>query len=309
MISVLICTYNRSHSLATALESLGQTHVPDGLRWEVLVVDNNSTDETAAVVARFADEGTLPVRHIVEAEQGLSFARNRGIREAAGDVIAFLDDDVVVSPEWLPRLAAAFDAYAAECVGGPARLDPAMPRPHWWRPEFDGKIGHFDRGDAVIVSRDVGDGMIGIGANVAFRRGVFDRLGFFRAELGRTQKRLYMGDDLDLVNRVRRSGGTAVYDPGVVVEHRPDLSRLTKEYLRRWYTYYGEWDFVRDLDAAIDAMRILGVPRWRYRTAARNALALVKAVLAGRRNDAFGSELRLRAFGGYLRAARRHAFR
>lgn len=309
MISVLICTYNRSHSLETALESLRETHVPEGLRWEVLVVDNNSTDETAAVVARFVADGSIPVRHIRETEQGLSFARNRGIREAAGEIVAFLDDDVVVGREWLAHLASAFETYAADCVGGPARLDPAMPRPHWWRPEFDGKIGHFDRGAAVIVSRDVGDGMIGIGANVAFRRDVFDRLGLFRAELGRTRQRLYMGDDLDLVNRVRRSGGTAVYAPGAVVEHRPELSRLTKEYLRRWYTYYGEWDFVRDVDAAIDAMRILGVPRWRYRTAARNAFALMKAMLGGRRSDAFGSELSLRAFGGYFRAARRHAFR
>ena len=309
MISVLICTYNRSRSLETALESLREANVPAGLRWEVLVVDNNSTDETPAVVARFVEGSSLPVRHVLEREQGLSYARNRGIREAAGEVIAFLDDDVVVSRDWLAALARAFDTYAAECVGGPARLDPALPRPHWWRPEFDGKIGHFDRGETAIVSRDAADGMIGIGANVAFRRDVFDRLGLFRIELGRTRKRLYMGDDLDLVNRVRRAGGTAVYDPAVVVEHRPDLSRLSKEYLRRWYTYYGEWDFARDLDAAIDAMRILGVPRWRYRTAGRNALALVKAVLAGRRNEAFPSELRLRAFGGYFRAARRHAFR
>ena len=309
MISVLVCTYNRSHSLATVLESLGETYVPTGLRWEVLVIDNNSTDDTAAVVDRFVAARALPVRRILETEQGLSFARNRGIREAAGDVVAFLDDDVAVSEHWLAHLAEAFERYAADCVGGPARLDPSLPKPEWWRPEFDGKIGHFDRGNDVIVSRDPADGLIGIGANVAFRREVFDRLGLFRAELGRTKKRLYMGDDLDLVNRVRRSGSIAVYDPGVVVEHRPDLSRLTKEYLRRWYTYYGEWDFVRDLDAAIGAMRILGVPRWKYRTAARNALALMKAMLVGRPDEAFPPELKLRAFGGYLRAARRHAVR
>ena len=308
MISVLLCTYNRSHSLETALESLRETCVPTGLAWEVLVVDNNSTDDTPAVVAGFAG-GSLPVRHIVEREQGLSYARNRGIREAAGDIIAFLDDDVVVSGTWLERLAGAFAAYRADCVGGPARLDRALPRPAWWRPEFDGKIGHFDRGGDVIVSRDVADGMIGIGANVAFRRQVFDRLGLFRAELGRTRQRLTMGDDLDLVNRVRLAGGTAVYDPSVVVEHRPDLARLTKRYLRRWYTYYGEWDFARDRDGALEAMRLLGVPRWRIRIAARHTVALVKAAVTGRRSDAFGSELRLRAFGGYLRAARRHAIR
>ena len=92
------------------------------------------------------------------------------------------------------------------------------------------------------------------------------------------------------------------------MEHRPDLTRLTKEYLRRWYYYFGEWDYARERDAFPDAIRIMGVPRWRFRSAARHTAALLKAAIAGKREDAFGLELRLRAFGGYVRAARRHAF-
>ena len=106
-ISVILCTYNRCQSLTRALESVAASQMPNSLDWEILVVDNNSKDRTREVMSEFCLRHPGRVRYLFEAQQGLSNARNAGIREAHGEIIAFTDDDITVEPTWLQNLTAS----------------------------------------------------------------------------------------------------------------------------------------------------------------------------------------------------------
>lgn len=305
MISVVICSHNRASSLVRALDSLALVRVPEGRSWEICVVDNASSDETRQVVQDFLERhDQLPVQYVYEATPGLSYARNTGIAETSGEIVAFLDDDVSVRDDWLVQLQQAFLKLEPSCVGGRAILTSDVPRPSWWHESYEGKVGHFDRGDRAIVSQSTGDGLIGIGANLAFRRDVFERHGLFRGELGRKGKQLSTGEEVDIVDRLRGNGETAAYWPELVVYHYPDASRFTKAYLRRWFTGFGGWDYVREKSVWDDSVRILGVPRWRYRMAAVDFLTLVRGLLTGQPRIATRAEFKLRSFLGYWKAAR-----
>ena len=103
-ITVILCTYNRCESLSMALESVALSSLPASVEWDVLVVDNNSRDLTRPVVEKFCQRFPKRFKYVFEARQGKSFALNRGIREAAGDVLVFIDDDITVEPNWLFEL-------------------------------------------------------------------------------------------------------------------------------------------------------------------------------------------------------------
>src|SRR6266576_376499 len=122
-ISLVICTYNRAFSLGRTLESLRQMSVPRDLEWELIVVDNNSTDNTRAVVQKFARTAGLTISYFFEAKQGLCHARNAGVANANGEVIAFTDDDVRVAPQWIRELAATFRQF--DCIGVAGKSVPA----------------------------------------------------------------------------------------------------------------------------------------------------------------------------------------
>jgi glycosyltransferase involved in cell wall biosynthesis len=117
-VSVVIGTYNRAHLLEGTLHALALQEAPDSLKWEIVVVDNNSRDTTALAVDAFSKTTAIPVRYVLETRQGLSHARNRGIREARGSVIAFTDDDVLPAADWVAQVHAAIDRWNASGVGG-----------------------------------------------------------------------------------------------------------------------------------------------------------------------------------------------
>ena len=300
-VSVCICTYNRKDSLEQALASLASMRAPRGTSFEVIVVDNNSSDGTAELLGEL-DPGPLPLRYVLEARQGLSHARNRAVAEARGSVIAFLDDDVVVEPDWLERLHSAFrrDPRPA-VVAGPALLDADLPRPDWWHEEFDGPAGHFYRGDEVLSTDDGYTGMIGIGANMAFSSDLFGRYGSFRTDLGRTGGSLAMGEELEFLDRLRESAERLVYDPTVVVHHRPDLGRISRSYLRRWYLHFGEWSFEKERETP--GVRVLGLPRWRFRYLLEEIAGWARAVIRRQRDQALLHRMHLVSLAGHLKRA------
>jgi len=295
----VICTYHRPASLSAALGSLARLQASPEDRFEVLVVDNGCADATEAAVRGHA--GLPGLRYVREPELGLSHARNRGIREAGGRILAFLDDDVVVDPGWLRAICAAFRRYGAACVTGRVLLGDGLRRPTWWHPRFDGPLGKFDRGEGVILSTETTEPMLGIGANLAIRRDVFDRHGLFRGDLGRRGRRLLTGEETELCGRLRENGELIVHDPAALVFHLPDTARFTKAYLRRWYFRIGAWE-AQHGPAPAGEPRILGVPRWRYRLALADAGAAVALRCRGRSAEAFHRQIRLIEFLGALSA-------
>ena len=178
-ISVIICTYNRAESLKRALNSIIEMSVPEDLSWELIIVDNNSSDNTKEVVEKFKTESGLNVSYVFEKEQGLSNARNRGVKEAKGEIIAFIDDDVIVDRNWLINIHKAFEIYNPVVIGGKVLIHIESPVPKWFSNAVSDPLGGFDRGDNIIVADNQYNGMIGIGANMSFKREIFDKVGFF----------------------------------------------------------------------------------------------------------------------------------
>lgn len=234
-ISVAICTYNRADSLADTLEHLCRLEGIEGLRWELLLIDNNCLDHTARVAQVFRDR--LPLRYLVETSQGLSHGRNRAIREAGGGVLIYTDDDVRPEPRWLLAYAEAFRRYPdAEYFGG--RIIPYWPegKPGWVRdidlPLLGGLFGTYDRGDETHDYSP--DEMHPFGANFALRRSLFERLEPFRTDLGVIGGVPGRGEEAEYFQRVRCESMRGVYVPEAKILHRVDAAHLTLRYLYRY---------------------------------------------------------------------------
>jgi glycosyltransferase involved in cell wall biosynthesis len=233
MVSVILCTLNRAATLEAALESLVRIDAP-AMPWEIVIVDNNSTDHTADVIRRWEARSTVPVVGVRETRQGKSFALNRGMVVARGELLAFSDDDVTFDHAWLARLTEPFASPDVMGVGG--RIEPvwSRPPPRWWSGSgpyrLKEAIVYFDRGpDQVDLTSPP------TGANMAFRRTVFERLGGFREDLGRFAGTLLGGEDVELGRRVLDAGCRVVYAPRALVYHPVEPRRMAKSYFRRWY--------------------------------------------------------------------------
>lgn len=260
-ISVIICTHNRCSLLKEALASLGTQSFPTR-RFEIIVIDNNSTDDTRQVVESFAEGSPVPVSWVFEDKPGLSHARNAGICHARGEIIAFMDDDAAAGPGWVSALSRAFDDPATAAAGGPVRPIWGAPRPAWladkWAPylsieEFAG----MNDGDEFPSSSAP------IGTNMAFRR---SRLGDdirFPASLGRRGESLVSNEELHVCRRLREQGGRIRFAADAAVLHRIPPERLRKEWLYRRVYWQGRSDVLMSepplAEAALSCLVCVGV--------------------------------------------------
>ena len=263
--TVIVCTYNRSGNLPRCLGALARQENTGDLRWEVLVVDNNSSDDTEAMVARLANELPIAIRYTRETQQGLNYARNTGIRESDGRFFSYVDDDIEVSPAWLGALYRNFVANDADAVGGRIHLDPATVLPKWIRDdETKGFLGFQDFGDTGF--RMDGKRRYPFGGNMAFNRRVVERIGYFNPQLGRKgegrkRSELFKGAETDYFHRLSASGDARIfYEPDAIVYHQVQPFQLQKKYFR---TIHSNAGYQRAFyDDAEFPHTILGVPRY-----------------------------------------------
>lgn len=229
--SIIVCTYNRATSLRETLAALRLQNTLPGRTWEVVIVDNNSRDDTRGVVEQFGRAWSL-LRYEFEPAQGLSHARNRGIAVARGDVLLFTDDDVLPEPDWLEQTLEGLTKYRADACGGYIAPIWEVPPPAWLTERFYGFLAiRTDRTeDYVVRNRSEAP----FGANMAFRKAVFDRVGLFDTNRGRKGNVLAGGEEIDMFQRVLGAGLTAVFLAHSRVRHKVEAFRLTKRYLRRW---------------------------------------------------------------------------
>lgn len=309
--SVVIATYNRAADLRETLRSLAGL-APDG-PWEVLVVDNNSSDDTRQVVEEAASGYPVDLRYLFESQQGRSPALNAGIRAARGDVIVTTDDDVRVPSDWLTRAGEALDRLGCEYVGGRVLPIWGGPRPRWLT----------DRGGkqwAVIALLDYGPAPIEFGArvplgvNMAFRRGAFDRAGLFDPHTGRRAGTLLGQEVREWCIRARQAGLRGWYAPELTLHHLIPAGRLNKRYFRRWFYWRGisramlyeraGLDMEAPEQTALDFSKVphvAGVPRYLYRKALASALGWLRETLRGNAVQAFEHELWVCFFAGIVR--------
>ena len=266
-ISIVLATYNRAANLQTTLETLATQVVSSNLSWELLVVDNNSTDGTRNVVKNFAEASYFPVRYIFEKNQGRTYALNRGIAEAKGEIIAFTDDDVLVHCDWLANLCKAFAQQDLIALAG--RVLPLWnhPKPDWLEMNGQFAVVNFDLGgDAREIT------IPPLGANSAFRRDVFEKYGLFREDLGVCgNKHTITCDDTEFGERLIRAKEKIFYCPEAIIYHPVDPQRTTKKYFLTWY-YYNGVSLTRTFGVPQDGVFWFGVPRWLYREFLGNAV-------------------------------------
>ena len=227
-LTAVICTRDRARWTSLAVKSLLDQDVePD--RFDILVVDNGSTDGTVALVRDLAASHPS-LRLVSEPVPGLSRARNRGVEHARGDVIAFLDDDAEACPSWARRHLDAFDDDAVVATGGRIVLDWPVARPSWLPPHQESMYSGLDLGDDTT---DFEPPRFPFGANMAVRRSVFDSIGGFSTQLGRTGRNLVSGEERELFDRVRQHGGRILYLPDASVSHHVLPDRLGRRWLLR----------------------------------------------------------------------------
>ena len=229
--TVIVCTYNRAESLRDTLRALRAQKTSPSRSWEVVVVDNNSKDHTCKVVEEVRREWPL-LRYEFEQAQGLSHARNHGISAARGEVLLFTDDDVLPEPDWLESTLAGMDKYQADACGGYIAPIWETPPPAWLTERFYGFLAiRTDRiDDFSMTSSDQSP----FGANMAFRKEVFAKVGLFDTNRGRKGNVLASGEDGELFERILAAGLKAIFLGQSRVHHKVEAFRLTKRYFRRW---------------------------------------------------------------------------
>ena len=236
-ITVVVATLNRAALLAEMLQSLAQQQTRQEFTYEVVVVDNGSTDETGAQLRRLAASYPVRLTALVERQLGKPAALNTGIATSEGRIVVVTDDDVVADPTWLLALWHCFRETEAGAVGG--RVMPLWVdgRPEWLTDHLMGHLGTLgclNFGSSRIVLSEGPDKYWVVGSNIAVRREVVERLGGFDV-------RRLRGEDIELFNRYRREGVKVVYEPEAVVHHRVGKERLTPVYFRAWYEAAGRY--------------------------------------------------------------------
>jgi glycosyltransferase involved in cell wall biosynthesis len=254
--SVIICTRNRRESLVETLSSLARQVCETP--WEVLVVDNASSDDSAGAVRDLAPSFPVPLRLEHESRQGLNFARNQGVEQARGEILLFTDDDVTCRPGWISAHVKAFAHPSV--VGTAGRILPRLPieTPAWLaeilKDETGGVTARYDFGSEPLEI-EPGKLPLPFGANMGVRRARAHEVGGFRTDLD-YGKQLMPSGDVEFFQRVRSAGGRLRYCPEACVEHRIDASRMTVPYYLRWWRGYGR--------ASVRAAgRPAGLGRWR----------------------------------------------
>jgi glycosyltransferase involved in cell wall biosynthesis len=215
-ISIIICTRNRARSLKQTLEAINRVNPVPGLTAELIVVNNGSTDDTEQVL-RSAVFSEIKFRAIVEPRKGLAVARNRGVREAAGEILVFTDDDIVPSQHWLEKMVAPLLARQCEGVAGRIELAPELRRP-WMVSQHKVWLAADDQPEAGKLQL--------VGANMAFHRSVLERVPAFDEELGAGA--LGSFEETLFSWQLSEAGLRLRYAPDAVVVHYPDASRLLR---------------------------------------------------------------------------------
>lgn len=297
-VSVVLCTFNRAHVLGGALAALvDQVDAPS---YEVIVVDNNSTDDTRRIVETFAATGL--VRYVREPAQGLSYARNHGAATASADILAFTDDDVRVDASWIRTIVAAFDEHPeVDMIGGKV-----VPE---WQAEPPAWLGDAGHAPLAIVDYGATPLRIGpdqprclIGANVAIHRRALERLHGFSARLQRVGDGIGSTEDHEFQTRLLETGGAALYDPRIVARAIVPGERLSKRYHRAWHQGHGRfYALMRDPLFERSRAAMFGVPLHVYRSALGEASAWAVSLLRGRPSAAFAHELKLRFLAAFAR--------
>jgi len=283
-ISVIIATYNRCLSLEDTLESLLAQDHDCTFDYEIIVVDNNSTDKTKAVVATYVTKFNGRLRYLFESKQGKVFALRTGMEEARGEILVFTDDDVVVDKKWLLTITEVFDRKKIDLLAG--KIVPIFKekKPEWIINEFyKGPLVYFDLGDGYFENSK--QKILPVGANMSFLKEAVQKYGGFIFSESR-------GEDEELGERWHRLGATIGYSPDVIVYHQTVSSRMNKNYFRKWYLLSGKNTAIVSKEKFIFGKRFCGISLWVYKELIESILKWIFGIIILDKNN-FLNEVRI----------------
>lgn len=297
-LTVIVCTYQRCDSLAKALESVARSTLPSGVEWEVLVVDNNSSDGTRQVVEDFCRRYPARFRYLFEPRQGKSHALNAGIQGACGDVLAFTDDDVTVEPTWLQNLTEALQngEWAGTC--GRVLPERSFSPPPWLSLEGRyplGPLALFDLGSEAAELT-----VPPFGNNMAFRKEIFAMYGGFRTDLGPRPGSEIRDEDTEFGSRLLSAGERLRYEPSAVVYHAVPEKRVQKRYFLDWWFDKARAE-IRQSGLPADTLCVAGVP---FHLLSRFAMWMLRWTVAIGPAARFGCRLKLWQVAAYISECR-----
>jgi glycosyltransferase involved in cell wall biosynthesis len=314
--TVLICTYNRARRLAEALDSLAQSSAPT-LHWNLIVVDNNSTDDTSAVVASRVSTYPVELRYFFEPNQGKSNALNTGLANTDAQIVVFTDDDVQVGENWLEAACRPLlDDPSIDYTGGPVKPIWEVVEPPWFdvqQPDLWGTVALLDYGPDSFIFEE--RRRVPIGANMAVRTALVERIGGFDPGLGRRGKSLLGQEQAEFFCRSRAAGARGLYVPSMVLSHYVPAERLTRGYFRRWWYWKGvsKSRLERrhpETELGIDLRlvpRVAGIPRFMFTSLLRDVRCWLLALSRRDGRARMRHEMMLCYFLGYVVGARTQA--
>ena len=244
MITLIICTYNREKYIGPLLDSIAKNDYPTS-DYEIVMVDNNCIDNTRGVCEQFAAEHPeITLRYVVETEQGLSAARNKGIKEAKGDIIIYVDDDALVDADYIRIYAEHFATHPETmAAGGPIEPLYETEEPKWMSSYTKALLtAWMNYGDKV---REYPNGRYPGGGNAAYRKVVFEKVGLFNTELGRKGSALLASEEKDIFDKMKAQGMQVLYLPTPVLHHIIPQAKLEEDYFNRLTLQIGRSERMR----------------------------------------------------------------
>ena len=261
MVSVIICTYNRCESLKDTLNSLLMLNTDASFDYEILIVDNNSNDQSRFVTESFISRFRGKLRYLFERQQGKSYAINLGIKEAKGEILAFTDDDVLVDVDYLRKIVDAFAQCSDDIgfIGGKIFPKWNKEKPEWISGSLLDALALLDYGDQPFTLDSSVDRIklkrnIFFGANFAFRKEIFIKYGGFNIKK-------IVAEDTEICLRLYANGIKGMYVPTVVVHHQVPTARTCPKYFYRWYFQQGKYQEIVE-NPRPKFFQPFGIPIW-----------------------------------------------
>jgi len=295
-VSVIICTWNRATLLRKTLNQFKALEIPDRLSWELLLVDNASTDNTLAVAEEFAD--VLPLRIVQELRPGKSYAANKAVELSRGEILLWTDDDALVDGKWIVSFLKAFERLQADIVYGKVEPWWETEPPAWYSNEFASRLALLDHGPNEMLMNSQGGS--GYGVNYGFRRNVFEKIGPFRVDFGPTKKQGFGGEDTLFFEAAHERKLKVGYSPFILVRHFIPIERCNKTYHRRRAWISSEQYFRYLMERYQGLPSILRIPRFYIRIGLALIPTFLIALLSFDSKKRFFTEIQLIMFVGVL---------
>lgn len=303
-ISIIVPTYNRAELLQNALQSLAEADTPFQTEIEILVVDNNSNDDTKVKVDNFFEvfkNKKYVIKYFFEPEQGKSFAVNKGILESKGELISILDDDMQIAADWFLQVEKVFSERWNEIdfIGG--KVFPI------WKGEAPAKI--VSAMQSVIAVGDHGDCEWEFGADTpilsgghaVIKREVFEQTGLFPVELGPKGGNLIGCEDDIFYANLLKTNKKGIYFPQLHFYHFVPPYRLSKTYFRQWCFGVGQsWQLMDLYYQFFKEVKLLSVPRYMYRDLLKNIFVKITAFFTRNEERSMEAEKGILLFSGFF---------